>query len=239
MSQLLLFVDTSGKNGSLALARVAPEQNGIVVLEVVPLKGGAFSAQLVPQIAALLENHGYRKGDLGAFAVVNGPGSFTGLRVGLAAIKALAEGLQKPIVAISLLEAVACSGAARGRVLAVLDAGRGDVYVGDYELDPQVHVRAHMHVHMNNERLLSGKEFLAEAVLPESKVKTVVTPDAALAEAFRAFGVDVERIEYPNSALMARLGWEHLQRGQTVRPEDLEANYIRQSDAEIFSKPAR
>jgi tRNA threonylcarbamoyladenosine biosynthesis protein TsaB len=242
MSQLLLVVDTSGKNGSLALARVAPEQNGIVVLEVVPLKGGAFSAQLVPQIAALLENHGYRKGDLGAFAVVNGPGSFTGLRVGLAAIEALAEGLQKPIVAISLLEAVACSGAARGRILAVLDAGRGDVYVGDYELDPQVHVRAHMHIHMlahmHSERLLGGKEFLAEAVLPESKVKTVVTPDAALAEAFRAFGFDVERIEYPNSALMARLGWEHLQRGQTVRPEDLEANYIRQSDAEIFSKPA-
>jgi tRNA threonylcarbamoyladenosine biosynthesis protein TsaB len=242
MSQLLLVVDTSGKNGSLALARVAPEQNGMVVLDVVPLTGGAFSAQLVPQIASLLEKQGYGKSDLGAFAVLNGPGSFTGLRVGLAAIKALAEGLQKPIVAISLLEAVACSGAARGRVLAVLDAGRGDVYVGDYELDPKVHVRAHMHVHMNvhmnNERLLSGKEFLAEAVLPESKVKTVVTPDAALAEAFRASGVDVERIEYPNSALMARLGWEHLQRGQTVRPEDLEANYIRQSDAEIFSKPA-
>ena len=238
MSQLLLVVDTSGKNGSLALARMAPGQNAIVVLEVVPLTGGAFSAQLVPQIASLLEKHGYGKSALGAFAAVNGPGSFTGLRVGLAAIKALAEGLQKPIVAISLLEAVACSAAARGRVLAVLDAGRGDVYVGDYELDPQVHVRAHMLAHMHSERLLSGKEFLAEAVLSESKVKTVVTPDAALAEAFRASGIDVERIEYPNSALMARLGWEHLQRGLTVRPEDLEANYIRQSDAEIFSKPA-
>ena len=78
-----------------------------VVLEVVPLTGGAFSAQLVPQIAALLEKHGHSKSDLGAFAVASGPGSFTGLRVGLAAIKALAEALQKPIVAISLLEAVA------------------------------------------------------------------------------------------------------------------------------------
>src|ERR1035438_1812904 len=138
MSQLLLFVDTSGKNGSLALARVAPEQNAMVVLEVVPLTRGAFSAQLVPQIASLLEKHGYGKSDLGAFAVVNGPGSFTGLRVGLAAIKALAEALQKPIVAISLLEAAAWSstahGVERGRVLAALDAGRGDVYVGDYEL---------------------------------------------------------------------------------------------------------
>ncbi len=67
--------------------------------------------------------------------VASGPGSFTGLRVGLAAVKALAEVLQKPIVAVSVLEAVACSGSARGRVLALLDAGRGDVYAGDYELD--------------------------------------------------------------------------------------------------------
>jgi tRNA A37 threonylcarbamoyladenosine modification protein TsaB len=45
-------------------------------------------------------------------------------------------------------------------------------------------------------------------------------------------------IEYPNAGVIARLGWDRLQRGQTVRPEQLEANYIRHSDAEIFSKPA-
>src|ERR1700716_926599 len=134
MSHLLRATDTSGKNGSIALARVTPGQSDVDIVEVVPLAGGAFSAQLVPQIAALLEKHGYRKTDLGAFAVASGPGSFTGLRVGLAAIKALAEALRKPILAISLLEAGACSGAARGRVLTALDAGRGDVYVGDYEL---------------------------------------------------------------------------------------------------------
>ena len=237
---LLLAVDTSGKNGSLALARVAPSQSKIDVLEVVSLAGGAFSAQLVPQIAALLEKHGYSKNDLGAFAVVSGPGSFTGLRVGLAAIKALAEALQKPIAAISLLEAVAWTstarGSASGRVLAALDAGRGDVYAGDYDLDPQMH--------MHSERLLSRDEFLAEAKgaeagFPESISKTVVTPDALVAETVRAAGIQVVRIEYPNSGVIARLGWEHLQRGQTIRPEELEANYIRHSDAEIFSKPAR
>jgi len=245
MSQLLLAVDTSGKNGSLALARLTPDQSEreisvreisareISVLEVVPLAGGAFSAQLVPQIAALLKKHGYDKGDLGAFAVASGPGSFTGLRVGLAAIKALAEALHKPIVAISLLEAVACSGAARGRVLAALDAGRGDVYVGDYEFEPQ----GRMHCRMHSERLLSREEFLAAA-----RGKAVVTPDSGLAETVRAAGatagIRVELIDYPNSGAIAQLGWEHLQRGQTVRPEELEANYIRHPDAEIFSKPA-
>jgi tRNA threonylcarbamoyladenosine biosynthesis protein TsaB len=234
MSHLLLATDTSGRNGSIALALVTPGQSDVEIVEVVPLAGGAFSAQLVPQIGALLEKHGYRKGDLGAFAVVSGPGSFTGLRVGLAAIKALAEALQKPIAAISLLEAVAWTstahGAARGRILAALDAGRGDVYVGDYELGPQMHMR--------NERPLSREEFIAEAKGAEASPKTIVTPDAVLAEMVRSAGIHAELIEYPNAGVIARLGWERLQRGQTVRPEELEANYIRHSDAEIFSKPA-
>src|SRR5580698_1270315 len=225
---LLLAVDTSGKNGSLALARALPGRREIDVLDVMPLTGGAFSAQLVPQIAALLEKHGHSKHDLGAFAVVSGPGSFTGLRVGLAAIKALAEVLEKPIVAISLLEAVACSGKAHGRVFAVLDAGRGDVYVGDYDLGPEVPTLAQM----RSERLLSGEQFVSAA-----EGKAVVTPDSALAERIRAVVLQVELIEYPNGGALARLGWQHLQRGETVRPEQLEANYIRHSDAEIFSKP--
>jgi tRNA threonylcarbamoyladenosine biosynthesis protein TsaB len=236
MSDLLLATDTSGKNGSIALARVTSGQSHVEIVGVAPLAGGAFSAQLVPQIAALLKNHGYRKSDLAAFAVVSGPGSFTGLRVGLAAIKALAEALQKPIAAISLLEAVAWSighGAARGRVLAALDAGRGDVYVGDYELGPPMN--------MHTERLLGREEFLNEAKgagtkSAEATHKTVVTPDPLLAETVRASGSQAELIEYPGAGVIARLGWEHLQRGQTVRPEELEANYIRRSDAEIFSK---
>jgi tRNA threonylcarbamoyladenosine biosynthesis protein TsaB len=225
---LLLAVDTSGKQGSIALARCGAGENcaraEIEVVEVIPLTGGTFSAQLVPQIAALLEKHGHSKSDLGGFAVASGPGSFTGLRVGLAAIKALAEVLHKPIAAVSLLEAVASSGAAGGRVLAALDAGRGDVYAGDYELGPTVQMRS--------ERLLSREEFVAEAA-----GKAVVTPDATLAEIVRAAGIPVERIEYPNSGVIARLGWEHLQRGETASPEELEANYIRHSDAEIFAKP--
>jgi tRNA threonylcarbamoyladenosine biosynthesis protein TsaB len=221
---LLLATDTSGKNGSIALARVTPGQSDVEIVEVVPLAGGTFSAQLVPQISALLEKHGYSKSDLSGFAVVSGPGSFTGLRVGLAAIKALAEILRKPICAVSLLEAVAWSGIARGRVLAVLDAGRDEVYVGDYQVDSQAH--------MHSERLLSREEFVTE-----SHGKTVITPDAALAEIARAAGIPVEQISYPDSRVIARLGWSRLERGETVSPEALDANYIRRSDAEIFSKP--
>jgi len=254
---LLVAVDTSGKNGSLALARVASGRPEVEIIESVALAGGTFSAQLVPQIAALLSKHGFSKSDLDAFAVVTGPGSFTGLRVGLAAIKALAEVLQKPVAAVSLLEAVAgssptCSSptspsSTHRRILAALDAGRQEIYVGDYDLprdelpeddSPENEPEEDEHrastplPHMRSERLLTRAEFLTEA---RANNKSIITPDAALADLLRAAGLPCELIAYPNTAVIARLGWQHIQRGQTVRPEDLEANYIRRSDAEIFS----
>jgi tRNA threonylcarbamoyladenosine biosynthesis protein TsaB len=221
---LLLAVDTSGKNGSLGLARVTAGGTPIEVVEEIALAGGTFSAQLVPQIAALLEKHGSGKGDIAGFAVVSGPGSFTGLRVGLAAIKALAEILSTPIAAVSLLEAVARSGADEGRVFSVLDAGRGDFYVGDYGVGQAVR--------MYSERLLCREEFFAE-----SKNQLVVTPDTSIADAVRSAGFRAEQVAYPRSGEIARLGWERIQRGETILPENLEANYMRHSDAEIFSKP--
>ena len=119
--RVLVAVDTSGKNGSLALAAIPASDSPLVeVLEVVPLAGGTFSAQLVPQIADLVERHRLSKSDIEGFVVVSGPGSFTGLRVGLAAIKALAEVLQKPIAAVSLLEAIAIPSNKSMRVTAAL-----------------------------------------------------------------------------------------------------------------------
>ena len=137
---LLLATDTSGRHGSIALARAGAgsraggEVGDIEVLEVVALTGGTFSAQLVPQVAATLAKQGFSKNDIEGFAVASGPGSFTGLRVGLAAIKGLAEILGKPIATVSTLEAVAHGSGCEGKVTAVLDAGRGEVYAGEYEI---------------------------------------------------------------------------------------------------------
>jgi tRNA threonylcarbamoyladenosine biosynthesis protein TsaB len=219
---LLLVTDTSGKNGSAGLVRA--ESDEVKVIESVPLAGGTFSAQLVPQIAALLENHGFRKNDIDAFVVISGPGSFTGLRVGLAAIKAMAEILMKPIVPVSLLEVIARATGTHGNLLAVLDAGRGEVYVGEYELA----LRYCIHC---GERLLTMDEFV-----PQARRTVTATPDTALVEALRGAGLAVISIDYPKAEWIARVGWQRLQAGQTVTPEQLEANYIRRSDAEIFAK---
>ena len=216
---LLLATDTSGKFGSIALAQCGPA-DVCDVLEVVPLEGGTFSAQLVPQIASLLSKHGFKKQDLDAFAVASGPGSFTGLRVGLAAIKALAEILGKPIVAVSLLEAIATSASSTRKVLAALDAGRGEVYVGEYESGSA----------MLSERLLTRQEMLAAA-----DHRQIITPDLGLAEFARAASAEVLEIERPKSDAIARLAWRKLEKKETISPEALDANYIRRSDAEIFS----
>jgi tRNA threonylcarbamoyladenosine biosynthesis protein TsaB len=217
---LLLAVDTSGKHGSIALARC--DGDLCDVIEIVPLAGGTFSAQLVPQIAALLRKHGFGKQDIGGFAVASGPGSFTGLRVGLAAIKGLAEILDRPIAAVSLLEAVAIASQDHGRVIAALDAGRNEAYLGEYEVEA------------------SGARLIGERLISLTELPTgmkLVTSDQSVANAARAKGISVQEIERPGSVAIARLGWKRIASGFTVSPEALEANYIRRSDAEIFSKP--
>jgi tRNA threonylcarbamoyladenosine biosynthesis protein TsaB len=222
---LLLVTDTSGKDGTVALARAGePDLDDAEIVEVAPLAGGTFSAQLVPQIAALLSRHGFSKADIGAFIVVSGPGSFTGLRVGLAAIKALAEILRKPIVPVSLLELVATASRAQGKVVAALDGGRGEVYFGAYEM-------AGESVRMLREELVSRAEFLSLA-----QESVVATPDSALAVAARDLGLTVFPIERPDAAMIAQFGWKKLQAGEIVSPERLEANYLRRSDAEMFVK---
>ena len=218
---LLLATDTSGKYGSIALANCKEEV--CKISEVVSLEGGTFSAQLVPQISALLEKYRFTKQDIGAFAVASGPGSFTGLRVGLAAIKALAEVIGKPIAAVSLLEAVAASASAHGNLMAALDAGRNEIYLGEYTAEKAG-------LQTRREWLASREECFAAA--GES---TLVTPNENLAAEARNRGLRVEQVDQPRSDMIARLGWRKVQRGETISPLDLDANYIRRSDAEIFS----
>lgn len=220
---LLLAADTSGKNGSIALAR-GNADGSCEVVEVVPLQGGTFSAQLIPQVTSLLQKHGYGKQNLEGFAVASGPGSFTGLRVGLAAIKGLAEVLGKPIAAVSLLEAVAVASGEQGNVTVALEAGRGELFVGRYEVKDFGAKRV-------EERLVPANELTA--------LNTAIsTPDLNLANALAARNEKVNYISKPIRAdLIACLGWKKILANDTVAIEDLDANYIRRSDAEIFSKP--
>ena len=250
---ILLVTDTSGKNGSVALARAeeGATTHAVEIIEESPLTGGTFSAQLVPQIATLLANHGISKADIGAFVVVSGPGSFTGLRVGLAAVKGLSEILQKPIVPVSLLEVMARSEifVAAGsedsaklfvcRHAAVLDAGRSEAFVGQFEI-------AYTGTRMSAFRCVSESllGFDAMAALIESgTAQWVATPDATIADYLTARltspakSTIFKKAARPRIIEIATVAWTKLQAGEIVSADQLEANYMRRSDAEIFGKP--
>lgn len=217
---LLLAIDTSGKFGSIALGECKKE-TGCDVLGSTPLEGGTFSAELVPQIASLLEKYGFTKNNLDAFTVITGPGSFTGLRIGLTVVKALADTLGKPIAAASLLELMAIQVDMNGPVTAALDAGRGEIYSGVYQAKGTKELPT-----MIREELLTKEEFV------KSASGMVITPEISIAELARGAGQQVKQIARPTSADLLRVGWMKMQAQILVSPETLDANYIRRTDAQ-------
>jgi tRNA threonylcarbamoyladenosine biosynthesis protein TsaB len=223
---LILAIDTSGKSGGITLAE--GDAHSFRVLESSPIAGGTFSAQLVPAIASLLKKHDFAAKDIGGLAVASGPGSFTGLRVGLSAVKGLAEALGTPIATVSLLEALACSSRAPGRVAAALDAGRSEIFFGLYQ------VSAAGQASKLHEFLLSRSEFLHE--LNNGDLQGAITSDAALAQAAANSKVSVQVAERPDSVSIARLGLRKLLAGETISSEALDANYLRRCDAELLFK---
>jgi len=223
---LILAIDTSWKHGSLALAR--GDARHFELVETAALTGGAFSAELVPQIAAALERQKLRKQEIGGLAAVSGPGSFTGLRVGLAAIKALAEVLKKPIAMVSALESLAIASGVTGHVCAVLDAQRGEVFLGQFNVSAE----SLLATPLQPESLLSH-EALLSALPPDA---TLVTPDATIAALPPP--AKTKQIARPDAEAIARIGLRKILAGQTVDADALDASYVRRSDAEIFSKPS-
>jgi tRNA threonylcarbamoyladenosine biosynthesis protein TsaB len=241
---LILAIDTSGRQGSVALAR--GDDRSFELIQSVPIQGGTFSAELVPQIAELLAQHNLKKEHINAFAAASGPGSFTGLRVGLAAIKALAEILEKPIAAVSMLEAVAATqndyrdqeavweSDAKANVAAALDAGRGEVYVGEYSFGRPLPV-------LVEEKVVIPQE-LARMVEQRGQKLALVTPDQHIIDQIKKLLRDpyilwARHVAHPGSAGVARLGIAKVLAGKTVSVDELDANYVRRSDAEIFSLP--
>jgi len=224
---LILAIDTSWKHGSLALAR--GDARSFELLERAALTGGAFSAELVPQIAFVLARRGLRIQELDGFAAVSGPGSFTGLRVGLAAIKGLVEVLRKPMVTVSVLEALAIASGVNGRVFAALDAQRGEVFLGEYEVCPDT-----LQATCLQEESLLAQESLLRA-LP--KAALIATPDSSIVALGRSADATVHELDRPAAEIIARIGIQKILAGQSVSADALDANYVRRSDAEIFSKP--
>ena len=217
----VLLIHTAGSEGSVALADT--EAAGLLVAtEVLP--GRTSSERLLPAVRRLLEGIGWRLGELAAVVVVDGPGSFTGVRVGLSAAKGLSEASGVGLIAVSRLALLAASvDGGGGAVHAVLDAGRGEFYYGEY-----------VGRRCLREVLMGGKE-VAAAV---SAGGVVVACEAKVAEGLGGLGVGVRMVDEPSAGDALPLALERMATGDFDDAATSDANYLRRTDAEIFAKAA-
>jgi len=240
--KLLLGVDTCGPVGSVALGRLTGRD--IEILGQIELEGRSYSARLVAAIGELLAASGTKLSLLHAMVAVNGPGSFTGVRVGLSAVKGLAEPGGIPVVAVSRLEVLAWKG---GSAAAALDAHRQEVFlrVGEQELLVGVKELAEFDFAMADEdaKILDGQRQSrlpipsgAEARTLPSKTFSVAVCDEAAAGLLATVWPDVQLVNVrpPTAADALRLCVGRVEAGHFADLELLDGHYLRRSDAEIF-----
>ena len=220
MSLRLLALDTTSEFGSIALS-----EGDRVVEEVAIESPDGFGHVLFDEILRLLKRHDLELRDLDGFAAAAGPGSFTGVRVGLTAIKGLAEANERRAVAVSNLQALAYFGSRPLRAT-VLDARRGEIYGGVYDSSLNL---------VGEETVIAFDAWLERlATLPRNELEVI------------ACGFDASSSGYPwvqapraIAGAVARIAARRFQEGCAQDPAEIEANYVRRSDAELLWRDPR
>lgn len=213
----LLGIDTCGPSGSAALGRLTGMHSAEVLAEK-ELEGRSYSATLVSAIEEILASHRIRPAEIGCLVAVRGPGSFTGVRVGLSVAKGLAEGAGIPVVAVSRLEVLARKA---GVLSSALDAHRHELFLRVADCDLKIR------------ELLAGAADLA-AINPCSRV--TVCDDAAervLQVAWPNTGL--VRVQAPTAGDALAVAAPDIAAGEFADVGLLDGHYLRRSDAEIFS----
>jgi tRNA threonylcarbamoyladenosine biosynthesis protein TsaB len=225
---LILSLDTSSPSGSVAVLR---DQ---ALIGVISTRGEEnYSSRMFRHLEFLLNDLSLKLAQFDLFAVSAGPGSFTGLRVGLTAAKGWAEVYKKPVAGVSALQAVAIQSSAKTSVVVpVLDARRGQVYFGVYR-----RTAAGLALE-GDEFVVTPAEFAAK--LHENAkdgVLTIATPDAEvislLAPHFQTDSAVIEIVSGVLAPYIGRISYERALRGEVTDSLALDANYVRRTDAEM------
>jgi len=231
---IILGIDTCEARGSVALrgeGRLAALQRHETTED--------FSSWLLPAVDLCMREAGLTLEEVDLLAVASGPGSFTGLRVGLTAAKAWAELFGKKIVAVSRLEVMARMSDDRlGYVAASFDAQRGQVFGGLYRLDKNAAWSL-----LEQEMVIAPDEFVkwVGARTGEEPVRWISLDPELLAQTpnWKERTARRETLVHCADGLaagMAALGEERARKGEFTDALHLDANYVRRSDAEIFWK---
>jgi tRNA threonylcarbamoyladenosine biosynthesis protein TsaB len=233
---LILAVDTSTRTGSAAILR-----DSQVLAEISGYEETPYSTRLFRDVAALQERTDIGLDQVDVFAVAAGPGSFTGLRVGLTAVKAWAEVHGKRIAAVSGLEAIAAEflmdqkgGASNAHFIApFLDARRGQIFGAIYRRIPGSSIGLALD---GEESILSVEEFLELVKRKSAQEIQLVSPTPELLPDDRVRDIlQVAAIAQVSAVLapaIGLLGFDRAKRGDLVDSLHLDANYVRCSDAE-------
>jgi tRNA threonylcarbamoyladenosine biosynthesis protein TsaB len=234
----ILALDTA--TGSCTVAVCADET---VLAEVTLQVPRAHSTRLMPLIAQAVSDSGLTKADLDAIAVGVGPGSFTGLRIGLATAKGLGLALGKPCVGVSTLKAMAFGTSAQiGLAVPMLDAKRGEVFTAVYAVgsrDPNTWAELVPPSHMPVDRLAEEIRTLREGLLRHTWQFVTCCGDAAGAYLDRLGLGDAARLAptgamLPRAWAVAEVGRAMLAAGYATDPEALAPVYLRKSEAETL-----
>lgn len=216
---MLLAVETSGSLGSIAVT-----DGSNLLAERVLASGGVRHAQsLVTEVDKLLRELSLKPADIRTIAVSIGPGSFTGLRVGLVFAKTFAWLNQSHLVAVDTLRVIAQQAPdEEALVTALVDAQRGEVFAGTYQVDTVSGCR----------QLIDRIHVTGQDTLPQDHILTgpgLIKLRPELATSHRLLA---ESCWQPRASTIARLGIDMVSRQEFSIPEILEPVYVRLSYAE-------
>ncbi|MEE8348392.1 MAG: tRNA (adenosine(37)-N6)-threonylcarbamoyltransferase complex dimerization subunit type 1 TsaB [Acidobacteriota bacterium] len=219
----ILAIDTATNCGGAALSR-DQEVIGLVMAKL-PLR---YSETILDMVDFLLKQHELPLSEIDCFAVATGPGSFTGVRIGLTTVKSFCQALDKPAVGISTLEALAYRfGRFHSRVAPMMDAGRQQIYGGLFTIDETA-------VHPEQEaRVLAPEQWLAS--LPQNHGVLVGEGAQLYRETIAKVKPDAQILGSDNRLVdqLCRLAYHRFKQGNTCTAQQLTANYVRLPDAKV------
>jgi len=222
----VLGIDTSTSCGSIGLV-----EDGKVISEYLLDRPETHSERLLRGIEFVLKGAHLSINDVDGWVVSLGPGSFTGLRIGISTIKGLALATQKPVAGVSTLDVLAFQVSPTPYLICpLIDARKGEVYTAFYRYD---------------ERNSLKRVSIYKVIKPEELAHQINEKTLFVGDGIKSYGQYLHKVlptfalyppiahHLPHGSILALLGFEHLQRGESLDLASFTPLYIRPSDAEL------